>query len=261
MFINRNPFPIITVLFLCSVGLMNCKTTNKAIVSAERKWEGCMLLENKAYTDIDLDGIPINEVSGNDSLLVTAKSKMFFRGKCMIDINEANHVVDGNYTGTDTIGYTLYHFPMQRFIKFKTLSADAEMIKKGSMADTEGSFTNSAALDPMNGIPDSIWRVTDTVINGDSIGMVNFIIPSDADSLEKELLRRGKFWVNYSIKDFPLQISYILSKKLRNGFVYKMQLPTGDGRVVMVTSFNYQPAKLSDTLVKVFEKWARLAAE
>jgi len=240
---------------------MNCKTTNKAIVSAERKWEGCILLENRAYTDIDRDGIPFNEVSGNDSLLVTAKSKMFFNGECIIYIDESTNVVDGNYTGTDTIGYTLYHFPLQRFIKFKRLSADAEMIKKGSMTDPGGAFSKTSAFDPMNGIEDSIWQVTDTIINGDSIGIVNFVIPDAADSLEAELLRRAKFWVNYSIKDFPLQISYILSKKLRNGFVYKMQLPTDDGRVVMVTSFNYQPAKLSDTLVKVFEKWARLAAE
>ena len=240
---------------------MNCKTTNKTMVADDRKSEGTILLENKMYADIGRDGVPINEVNGAGSIFTSVHREIYFRGDYMIDINE-NIIADSNkFIRKDTIGYTFYHFPSQQYITYKSLSANAAATGKGFMADPGGSFSNSAALDPMNGIEDSLWHVRDTVINGDSVGIISFLRTDGADSLQMKLQSSIKFWINYSIKDFPLQLSYTLSKKLRGGFVYKMQLPAGDGNLVMVTSLHYQPARLPDSLVNIFDTWARAVAK
>lgn len=258
---SRIIFRILGCCFFLAIVLSACGLANKYTPRSDFQQEGYVYFENKTYKDVNHNGIPINEVGGKDSLFLNTQTRMFIRDHQLVYVHKNIHFANNSYTKTDTMGFDFYDFSTQKFIRFDKLSPDSKIIKRGSINDSGGSFSNTPNNDPMNGISDSMWKVVDTVIDGDTIGVVSFKIMDEADSIERELSKRVKFWINYKVKSFPIQLSHILSKKLKNGFVYKMQLPSPEGKSVMVTSFSYQPAKLPDTLIKVFEKWSQLIKE
>lgn len=242
---------------LVGICLAECDTPAKKKVTGEERLEGYVHIEGRAYKGIDEHGEPVDRLTGYDSMMSSMNRTMWLKDSFMIEM-ETNTVLENQkYMRTDTTGYRIYYFPEQRFFEFKTMEPGAKVVRTGAMADPEGSYANTPALDPMNGIPDSAWQVRDTVVNGESLGIVSFRPELAADSAELELYKKAKFWVNYNVKDFPLQLSYQLSGKLRHSFVYKMQLPAGDNSMLLVVSLHYQPAKLQDTVSKVFESWSQ----
>lgn len=249
--------------FFVSSGLTcftNCNSTAKKIKQKDQRIEGYIILEIKTFIDVDGSGIFQKTVRGNDSIMPSSHRKMYLQNNCLIDIIGNESFNDGKYIKTDTLSYDFYDLVNQKYVLFEKLSTDAKIIKRGSMA-IDGSFSNTAQYDPMNGVVDSTWKLTDTLINGKLQGVINFTLTGITDSLDIELTKRTKFWVDHGIKNLPLQLSYILSKKLNGGFVYKMQQPFPDGKTVMITSLDYQPAKLPDTLTKIFERWAQIVRE
>jgi len=232
--------------------------TDTEVKQKEPDMEGYIILEVKTFTDVDSIGIFQKTIRGKDSII--SHRKMYLRNNCLIDIIGNMHFNNGEYIKTDTLSYDFYDFVSQKYVYFEKLAPDAKIIKRGSMA-IDGSFSKMPQYDPMNGIVDSIWKLTDTVINGERQGVINFILSGLTDSLDREFAKRTKFWVDHEIKNFPLQLSYILSKKLNGVFVYKMQQSFPDGKTVMVTSLDYQPAKLSDRLRRIFERWIHIARE
>lgn len=253
----KNNFFGTLLICICTISFINCKIANKSGVSSKKINEGYVHIEGRAYKGVDEHGEPVDRLTGYDSMMSSMNRTMWLKDSFMIEM-ETNTVLENEkYMRTDTTGYRIYYFPGQRFFEFKTMEPGAKVVRTGAMADPEGSYANTPALDPMNGIPDSAWQVRDTVVNGESLGIVSFRPELAADSAELELYKKAKFWVNYDVKDFPLQLSYQLSAKLRHGFVYKMHLPAGDNSMLLVVSLHYQPAKLQDTVSKVFESWSQ----
>jgi len=247
----------VTSSLACST---NYQLSAKKVKQREQNIEGYIILDIKTFTDVDGSNISQKTLTGNDSIMLSSHRKMYLQNNCLIDIIGNASFNNGEYIKTDTLSYDFYDLVNQKYVLFEKLSTDAKIIKRGSMA-IEGSFSNTAQYDPWNGVVDSTWKLTDTVINGKRHGVINFILTGIADSLEREFTKRTKFWVDQEIKNMPLQLSYILSKKLNDGFVYKMQNPFPDGKTVMITSLDYQPARLPDTLTKIFERWTRIARE
>ena len=248
-------------LLFASSGLAcftDCNLTSKKVKRKDREVEGYVILEVKIFTDVDDGGFAHKTTIGKDSII--SYRKMYLQKNFLIDIIGNVNTNNGKYVKTDTLSYDFYDLVNQKYVLFEKLSPDAKIIKRGSMT-IDGSFSNTPRYDPMNGIVDSIWKLADTVINGKRNGVLNFILTGITDSLDREFTKRTKFWVDHGIKSFPLQLSYILSKKLNDGFVYKMQQSFPDGKTVMITSLDYQPARLPDTLTKIFERWTRIARE
>jgi len=240
--------------------ITSCDLTTKKIKQKDRNFEGYITLDIKTFTDVDSSGSLQKTMSVKDSIMLSSHRKMYLQNNCLIDINGNKNFNNEEYTKTDTLSYDFYDLVNQKYVLFEKLSTDAKIVKRGSMT-LDGSFSNSAQYDPMNGVPDSTWKLTDIVINGKLQGVIKFTLTGITDSLNRELTKRTKFWVDHGIKNFPLQLSHILSKKLNGSFVYKMQQPFPDGKTVMITSLDYQPAKLPDTLTRIFEKWTRTARE
>lgn len=237
----------------------NCNLPAKKLKQKNPDIEGYVILDIKTLTEVDSSGM-LQSISGIDSIRLSSHRKMYLQNNCLIDILGNLNFNNGQYIKTDTLSYDFYDLVNQKYVLFKKLSPDAKIIKRGSMA-IDGSFSNTPQYDPMNGVVDSIWKLTDTVINGKHHGVISFTLTGITDSLDREFIKKTKFWINHEIKNFPLQLSYILSKKLNNGFVYKRQGPFPDGKTVMVTSLDYQPAKLPDTLTRIFERWTQIARE
>ena len=250
-------------LFFVSSSLIcftNCNLTAKRKRQKDSNIEGYIILDIKTLTDVDSSGIIQKNVTGKDSMMLSSHRKMYLQNNCLIDIIGNKNFNNGEYIKTDTLSYDFYDLVNQKYVLFEKLTTDAKIIKRGVMA-VDGSYSNTTHYDPMNGIADSTWKLTDTVINGKRQGVINFTLTGITDSLDRELTNRTKFWVDHGTKNFPLQLSYILSRKLNNGFIYKMQNPFPDGKTVMVTSLDFQPAKIPDTLTRIFEKWTQVARE
>ena len=238
----------------------NCNSGARKIKKKDQRLEGYVILDMKTFTEVDSNGVPQKTMSGYDSIMLSAHRKMYLQNNCLIDIVGNKNFNNGEYIKTDTLSYDFYDLVNQKYVHFDKLSTDAKIIKRGSM-EIDGSFSNRTQYDPMNGFVDSTWTLTDTVMNGKRQGVINFTLVGIIDSLDRELAKRTKFWVDHGIKNFPLQLSYILSNKLNGAFVYKMQQAFPDGKTVMITSLDYQPAKLPDTLTRIFESWTRIARE
>ena len=235
--------------------------TVKKVKQRERDIEGYIILDIKTFNDVDGSGIYPKTLRENDSIMLSSHRKMYLQNNFLIDIiGNTNFNSNGEYIKTDTLSYDFYDLVNQKYVLFEKLSPDAKIIKRGTMA-IDGSFSNMAQFDPMNGVVDSTWKLTDTVIDGRLQGVINFTLKDITDSLEREIAKRAKFWVDPKTKNFPLQLSYILSKKLNDGFIYKMQNPFPDGKTVMITSLDYQSAKLPDTLTRIFDRWTQIARE
>jgi len=248
-------------LFFASSGLTcytNCNVTAKKVKQQDPKIEGYIILEVKTFTGVDGSGYLQKTISRNDSII--SHRKMYLQNNCLIDVIGNMTFDNGKYIRTDTLSYDFYDLVNQKYVLFEKLSTDAKIITRGSMA-INGSFSNTTQYDPMNGVADSLWKLTNTVINGKLQGVINFTLTGITDSLDRELTKRTKFWVDHGVKNFPLQLSYILSRKLKDGFIYKMQNPFPDGKTVMMASLDYQPSKLPDTLTRIFERWTRIARE
>lgn len=256
--INRD---FLLYIFFASSALIystNCNMSAKRIKQNGPEIEGFIILEVKTFANVDSKGFAQKTKNGNDSII--SHRKMYLQNNCLLDIIGNLNFNNGKHISTDTLSYDFYDLVNQKYILFEKLSEDAKIIKRGSMA-IDGSFSNTTQYDPWNGVVDSIWKLTDTVINGKQHGVINFILTGITDSLDGEFIRRTKFWVDYGNKNFPLQLSYILSNKSNGAFVYKMQQPFPDGKTVMITSLEYQPAKLPDTLTKIFERWRQIPQE
>jgi hypothetical protein len=171
---------------------------------------------------------------------------MFIQEHYLIDIMLNSQFTNDKFVRSDTLYYSFYDLNMQEYIHFEKLEPDAKVLNWRNMAGYV-SFSNLPKYDPMNGISDFVLTSTTSVINGRNTTVIGFK-PQFQDSLEIEYARRTRFWVDTGIKRFPIHLSYLLSKKPDEGFVYKMQLAGPDGKSVMVTSYEYQPAQLSDTL-------------
>lgn len=238
----------------------SCNLTTKKVRQHKADFEGFVILDVKTFIDMDGNGVLQKSLSGKDSIMFISDRKMYLQNNYLIDIITNKNFNKESFIKSDTLSYDFYDLVKQEYILFDELSLDAKTIKKGSMAK-DGSFSNTASYDPMNGIADSAWQLSDTVINGKRQGVITFNNAGITDSSEREIAKRTKFWVDYETKNFPLQLSYILSKKLDGGFIYKMQNPFPDGKTVMITSLDYKPAKLSDTLTSIIERWKQIAGE
>ena len=250
-------------LFFTSSGLTcstNSQLTAKKVKQKDSDFEGYIILDVKTFTNVDSNGTPQESIRRHDSILLSAHRKMYIKNNCLIDILANINLNDGVYIKTDTLSYDFYDLLKQKYVLFEKLSTDAKIIKRGSMAEG-GSFSNSPQFDPAKDIVDSTWKLTDTTINGKRHGVINFILTDITDSLDREFAKRSKYWVDHETKNFPIQLSFMLSKKVNGSFVYKMQNPFPDGKTVMITSFDFQPAKLPDTLTRIFERWTRIARE
>jgi len=234
--------------------------TAKKIEQKDQNHEGYIILDVKTFANVDSNGTPQESIKGHDSILLSAHRKMYLKNNCLIDIIGNINLDKGVYVKTDTLSYDFYDLHNQKYVRFEKLSTDAKIIKRGSMAE-EGSFSNSAQFDPTKDIVDSTWKLTDTTINGKRLGVINFILADITDSLDREFAKRSKYWADHETKNFPIQLSFMLSEKLNGSFVYKIQNPFPDGKTVMVTSLDYQPAKLPDTLTRIFERWTQIARE
>lgn len=250
---NKLILPFLFILIGCS----NCKMANKQSTLTELLSEGYIQITINTYSNLDNNGLPINHSRVNDSNSFSIKRRMYLHNQMLIDIIITDNYSNGKFIKSDTTGYTFFDLASQKFATFRTLSTDSDLIKKGSLDTPGGGFSNNPKFDPMNGVPDSTWKVKDTVINGDSIGIINFS-EDGLDTTEMMLSKGSMLWVNYGIRNFPLQISYSLSRKLNNSFVYKMQQPFPDGKSVMITSFDYQPAKLPNNIIKIFDTWSKV---
>lgn len=249
----KNLYTAIVLLF--SAALADCNTSMNQSKQKNVHWEGYIYFNVKMFNNIDDRGIPVDPVG--ETHLLSADRKMYLHRDRLIDIRETKHFVEGKYTMSDTTSYNFYDLTNQKFIYFNKLSVDATILQSGKTTE----FTNVPKLDPMNEVPDSTWKVTDTIISGKTIGVVSFTYPDTTDTIGIEIAKRAKFWVDYSVKDFPLQLSYNLSNKLNGGFVYKMQNPAPDGKALLVTTLTYDPKNLPDTLVRIFNKWTQIAKE
>lgn len=247
-------FGVLLPVVIFILGCTSCNTGFKNNINNSIKREGYVVLSIETFKAADSATSNFSQTFKPDSNSLIIKRKMYFLENRLIDIIINENRSNGKFIRFDTIGYTLFDLSTQKFATFKELALDASLIRKGSLDSPGGGFSNNPKFDVMSGISDSGWYVSDTVINNDSIGIINFKI-ENADSTEIEFTKMSKLWVNYSIKDFPLQISYSLSKKLRNGFVYKMQQPFPDGKSFMITSLTFQPAGLEDSIKKIFEAW------
>jgi hypothetical protein len=232
-----------------------CYSLNKETLKKQTHHEGYVILGNKTFQNIDSNGLGINEYKGDDMILKSALHKMYLKNSFLIETISTDNFQDGIYKFTDTTGYFFYDLKKQKFIKFDKLSVNAKVQKKGLMTDPGGSFSNTIKYDPMNNVEDSLWYLKDTVIGGENNRIVEFKKLEESDSM---LTKAIKFWIKPRFVNFPLQISYLLSKKINNEFVCKMQLPLYDGERVMVSSLEFKPVKLPDSLNTIFSKWAEI---
>lgn len=245
-------------LFLIFILPVHCATGNKASTMKQPDPEGFIFLDIRLFAETDEQGFARLDKPVNDTAFTPVNRKMYIHQHYLIDIIKNVQVSNGQYIKTDTSGYEMYDLLKQQFAGFNTLTPDADLRVKGTLSGAGGSFSNSPEYDPMNGIPDSLWHITNTVINGDTTGVVSFNVPAGTIPENADLFKKTKFWVNYTTKNFPLQLSYTLSKKLNNAFVFKMQLPSPDGAYMMVTSLDYQQAALPDTILMIFKRWSEL---
>lgn len=230
---------IIGILFLFLMPL-HCSTGTKNTRIRQVDPEGYINLDIRMYDESDAQGFVREDKPVNDTVFRPVNRTMYIREHYLIDQISNIQTNKGQYAKSDTIGYEFYDLLKQQFARFDNFTPGAAPRQKGDMAGPGGSFSNAPELDPMYGIPDSAWHIRDTVMNGDSLGIVIFNVPEGTAAEDSALYSRTKFWVNYTLKNFPLQLSYTLSKKLNNAFVYKMQQVTPDGRVMMVTRLNYR---------------------
>ena len=242
----KNRLLTLLLAFICLIFYTKCSATSKKSNQKKTDVEGYLIVD-------------IKTISGKDSNWISAR-KMYLQNKCLIDIIGNENYSNGQYIKTDTLSYDFYDLVNQKYVLFNKLAPDAKIIKRGNMA-IDGSFSNTPQYDPWNGIVDSTWSLRDTVINGKVQGVVNFSLEGVTDSLDIALTKKTIFWVDHGVKNFPLQVSYILSKKLNGAFVYKMQQAFPDGKTVMITSLDYQPAKLPESLTRIFERWTQIARE
>ncbi|MCX6316000.1 MAG: hypothetical protein NTW29_01815 [Bacteroidetes bacterium] len=251
--------PISPVLLFILSFICGCQNSIKKTVS--HNYEGYITLESKVFSDSDTIKLPMNELTWNDSIFLTVNRRMIIYNNLVIDVNKNNVFSDNKYIKTDTLSYEFYDFTSQKYISFEKMLSDSKILGKGLLTDAQCNFSTNSIEDPMSTVCDSDWQVLDPVINGDSIGVVTFSLRNEDKPEDIKRKKMVKFWVNYSVKNFPLQLSYILSRKLRNAFVYKIQAPMEYGREVMTISLSYQASKLSDSLVTLFEKWSLLSKQ
>ncbi|TXJ26349.1 MAG: hypothetical protein E6Q24_12055 [Chitinophagaceae bacterium] len=221
------------------------------------KFEGQIHIASQMFENIDQAANPIHPLQGDDGEYFSGSRTLYLYDSFLLDILVNKNFKDGKYMGSDTSTYIFYDLGRQRFIEFDKLSVNARIVKQGFM-EKDGSFSKAANVDPMNGISDSILRFTDTVINDRKITLARF---SMQDTAFQDYVSRARFFIDPEIINFPLQISYILSKRVNHLFVYKMQLPMPDGKAVMVTEFRYKPAKLDDTMISIFKGWEKRFAD
>jgi len=240
----------VTVFGNCNSSYSNVHTKGHS-KEKESPFEGYINFTVQVFDDIDERGQPKNHPNSDNSQFFSPPRRMYLYGNLLIDVSLNSRFEDGKYMGTDTTGFNFHDLSRQRFIKFDRLSVNASALERGLMGKG-GSFSKAADFDPMNDVSDSLLKFTDTIIDHRSVILAFF---ETKDSEYQDYARRAKFWIDTQLKGFPLQLSYLLSAKKSNAFVYKMQLPMPDGKAVMITEFNYQPAKLNDTLSAVFEEW------
>ena len=220
--------------------------------------EGYIVLSNKAFENVNSDGFPIGEYMGDDMVLGSSIRTMFIKDHYLIDVEITQHYENGIYTNKkDTTAYVFYDLDKQQLMCFETLAMNAKMLKRKKM-NSESPFSRPSKYDPFIGVADSTWKIRDIEIDGKKSLIVEFISPYIEDTA---IIRRGQFWIDPAISDFPIQISHLLSKKNNNGFVYKAQSVMPDEKAVMVMSFDYQPTKLPDSLINIIKKWAERMEE
>lgn len=191
--------------------------------------------------------------SQKDSILFNTTRNMYLYKNTLIDITQNAVFKEDHFIRNDTNAYVFYNFSKQRFIEFRRLSRNVEVLKKGTI-DEIGQFSKLKVFDPLYDMADSAFQTTDTVISGRSVQKLQLKI--DPTITDKETLKYAnlvKVWIDPQIKDFPLQMSYSLSKKRNNGFVYQRELPMGDGNGQAILKLDYEPRKLPDSLVSIFK--------
>ncbi|OJW32094.1 MAG: hypothetical protein BGO54_16910 [Sphingobacteriales bacterium 46-32] len=243
------------VLFLPIIVLLNgrCNLSSKSKDTPLKEVEGYVELSNQLFEKTDSNGSPINLAGGDTASLFNNDRRLIIWKHFLIDVVSSRLSDESGYLRTDTVGYTFYDLDKQSYIWFDKLSLDASVTRKGKMSEPGGFFSKTAQVDPFNSIADSTWTVSASVLDGKKISIVNFI-PYGGEY--DEYASRARVWVDMEIQNFPLQLSYILSEKIGNGFVYKMQFAVPESSAVMVTSLKYQQAKLDDTMIAIFKAWS-----
>ncbi len=246
-----------SVVCFAAIVLIQCSINNKRNLVSAPKWEGYVILDVKLYKDVDSNGFALNTMPENERPFFPVHRKIFLLEHQMIDINQNLNFNNGIYAKTDTLSYGFYDLQTQKFASFQTLLQDAKILKKGRMSDPEGSFSNTPEYDPWSEIPDSIWMAKDTFLNKHNGSIISSLSTYGADATDAALAKKIKFWANNDLKAFPLQLSYILSKKMNASFIYKMQQPAPDDSFILVTSLIYEPATLPDSLKRIFKNWSQ----
>lgn len=239
--------PIIVLLFT------HYNLSGKSEDTPLKEVEGYIELSNQLFEKTDNNGSPINLAGGDTASLFNNYRKLIVWKHFLIDIISSRVSDERGYLKTDTIGYTFYDLDKQIYSWFDKLSLDASITQKGKMAEPGGFFSKAPQADPFNSIADSTWTVSTSVLEGKKVSIVNFV-PYGGEY--DEYASRARVWVDMETRNFPLQLSYILSGKLGNGFVYKIQFAVPESSAVMVTSLKYQPAKLDDTMIALFKAWS-----
>lgn len=242
------------VLFICIFlsSLTQCGSGSK--LGNSKFLEGYIIVNNMFYEGVDDKGDAKKQIQGNDSTFYDVNRRIYILNNSLVDIQTSKHFENNLFVRTDTVGVNYFNIDKQEYIKFDKLSTKAKVLRKGKMNESAGLYSNEIDYDPFNEIPDSNWRVRDTLINGIQSLLIEFNESADIDSA---LASKTKFWINPNIKNFPLQLSYFLSKKNNSGFVYKMQLAMPGEEAVMITSLKYQECKLTDSLKTIFRDWGR----
>lgn len=193
--------------------------------------------------------------SSVDSVLTNSKRTMFIYKNYAIGIR-IKFVFDNKILiRKDTTSYVFYNFDKRSFIEFEHLSLNTEIIEKGQI-DEQRAFSNLEKYDPLSDYPNSLLLTTDTIVNGTKVQKVQLKPkPTVGDSLYLKYFKIPEFWINSEIKKFPLQLSYSLSKKRNDDFVYKYELPVADetGDAYTIMELEYQPKKLPDSLISIFK--------
>lgn len=243
-----------TILFLFNLLLYGqINLSGKTGYTQQKEIEGYIEFSNRLFEKTDSNGSPINVAGGDTATLFNTDRRMYIWGHYLIDVVVARFSNESGYIKTDTLECTFYDLNKWNYIGFDRLSREAGIVRKGRMTDTGSFFSKAAQLDPFYSIPDSNWVASEVILDEKRMSVINFI-PHGGEY--DEYTSRARVWVDMDIRNFPLQLSYILSAKMGNGFVCKMQFAVPESTAVMVTSLKYQQAKLDDMLIGIFSAWS-----
>ena len=233
--------------------LCECSSSKKI---QKTEYEGFVVLSANTYKDVDENYNAIHEID-----FINITNKFYIRGNYTISPNlmlmeKSNGAL---YDKVDTISYIFSDLKNQKTITFEKLHPTSKILEYGEINKDANFISNSEEYDIFNGVSDTLWQTKKVKLNNKDIIELTYI-PYHKD--DEWLCKVSKQWIDSSIKNFPIQLSNILSKKLNDGFVYKSQDPiqidTGSStNSIFVKSIEFTPAKLPDSIHLIFNTWIK----